>query len=521
MKIQAIVVLTEKLECGDCADVLVKVDDPALLSANDGVVDPAKLKTFITAKIDSWTIVASKDGCRYYQYTISFDDAQLQTPAAGLDECNIVQICCANCLKDYVDEQFIDEATVASLVDNGDNSFTFDDGLGILTTVNFAHTLAESNPGELTLTRPDATTDVVNLQTLVNLPLLGTGIPGDPLDVLLSADAGNVIVLGADNGLYVPTPPAGAETLTTLVDNGDNSFTYTSENATITTVPFGHTLSEPVTDTIRLTRPDGSFDDVSVTGVVTTLVDNGDVSFTYTSEDTTVTTFDAAHVLSSPGTGQLLLTRPDLTTDALDITVNANLPLQGDGSPGSPLDVLISADAGNIITLGADSGLYAVASPGDIEIVRGIRESTVAGTTISGLYVLSMPDNVDTSLFFHMTVPQDWDTSQNPTAWIRGWGNAAADGDYRFRIGYESIAIGENVTLGNDENFTFEEPGQGNVIMMETTPQSFNAANINPGDTLRVEVERVGTHPQDDQSGDFDLLDLHVNFPRVDFGVTT
>ncbi len=114
----------------------------------------------------------------------------------------------------------------------------------------------------------------------------------------------------------------------------------------------------------------------------------------------------------------------------------------------------------------------------------------------------------------------DWDVTQNPEVFIRGWGDAVVDGEYRFTLSYESIAVGENVTLGADETFTFQQAGGGNVILMESTSQFFDAANINPGDILRVEFERVGTHPQDDQSGNFDLLDLHVNFPRTGFRVT-
>mgnify|MGYP000700596562 CR=1 FL=1 len=52
--------------------------------------------------------------------------------------------------------------------------------------------------------------------------------------------------------------------MTTLVDNGNGSFTYTSEDGTVTT--FNETTS--------------------------TLVDNGNGTFTYTDEDETVSTVD-------------------------------------------------------------------------------------------------------------------------------------------------------------------------------------------------------------------------------------
>ena len=53
-----------------------------------------------------------------------------------------------------------------------------------------------------------------------------------------------------------------------LVDNGDNSFTHTSGDGTVTTVSFGHSLSSTVngtTTTITLTKPDGTTDDVQIT----------------------------------------------------------------------------------------------------------------------------------------------------------------------------------------------------------------------------------------------------------------
>jgi len=56
------------------------------------------------------------------------------------------------------------------------------------------------------------------------------------------------------------------ETVTSLIDNGDGTFTYTDENGD----PFTFGAAE----------------------TITTLVDNGDGTFTYTSEDGTETTYD-------------------------------------------------------------------------------------------------------------------------------------------------------------------------------------------------------------------------------------
>ena len=71
------------------------------------------------------------------------------------------------------------------------------------------------------------------------------------------------------------------ETVTTITDNGDGTFTYTDESGNQTTIDFLETT--------------------------TTLVDNGDGSFTYTSEDNTVTTFDASSTLIDNGDGTFTL----------------------------------------------------------------------------------------------------------------------------------------------------------------------------------------------------------------------
>lgn len=349
MFLELIALLKEKLECGPCAEVIVQVDDPALLAANEGQEDPVKLKTFLKGKIKEFTIVADKFNCRYYQYTIEYDDEQLAEDVTGIDECQVVKICCADCLIDYVDEQFIDEATIASIIDNGDNTFTFDNGLGDTTTIDFAHTLSEPVDGTVRLTRPDGSFDEVDVSSTVNLPLLGSGTAADPLDVLISADADNILVLGTDSGLYVPEPPAvPGETITTLVDNGDNTFTYTSEDATVTTFDVAHTLQAGATGVVRLVRPDGTFDNVNITVNTTLPIQN------------TGAPGDPLDLLISADGGNVITLGTDNGIYAgTTVTVITSLPITGDGSGGSPIDLLLSTDAGNNIILGTDSGIYA------------------------------------------------------------------------------------------------------------------------------------------------------------------
>ncbi|MGB5237189.1 MAG: hypothetical protein WBN59_06105, partial [Flavobacteriaceae bacterium] len=82
------------------------------------------------------------------------------------------------------------------------------------------------------------------------------------------------------------------DTVTTLVDNGDGTFTYTSENGTATT--FDAKIASVVDNldgTYTITDDSGTSVTIDTNNTVTTLVDNGDGSFTYTSEDGTITTF--------------------------------------------------------------------------------------------------------------------------------------------------------------------------------------------------------------------------------------
>lgn len=331
------IVLCTKLNCGNCDDVIMQLNDPTLLLENQGApVD--EIKTFVRASIVSFEkVLLNCQQC--YRYIFSYDDAILLDPLTPLRDCDVDRICCVDCMVAYIDE------------------------------LDYDHTISSSDCGLLRLTRPDSTFDDVIILTCTTLPILGTGLSGDPVDLLISGDAGNILSLGSDNGLYAS--PHTVEVITTLVDNGDNTFTYTSEDSTITTVDFGHslsrvgnnvrltkpdgttndaaighTLSEPVPNTVRLTRPDGSFDDVlvSFSETITTLVNNGNDTFTYTSENSTVTNFNAAHTLTKPSGKVIRLTRPSGTFD--EVTLTDTTVIGANGMPGgSPVPFVLASSA--------------------------------------------------------------------------------------------------------------------------------------------------------------------------------
>ncbi|MCO6175397.1 hypothetical protein NHF50_10110 [Flavobacterium sp. NRK F10] len=219
-------------------------------------------------------------------------------------------------------------------------------GQGIQTSVT---------PGFYYFYNPGATDNITNGQW-VRLS------SGDSVNVV-STDGGNIITVGTDGGAFIDAAAvATIETLTTLVDNTDGTYTYTSENATATTIDvpgsvinnastiFGDTnvlneistavaTAETLTSlvdngngTITYTDEDGVGTVINLSTAVaavetlTSLVDNGNGTITYTDEDGVATVLDMATLINLNTTVSNALTGTSLTT-----TVN--------GVTGSPLDL--------------------------------------------------------------------------------------------------------------------------------------------------------------------------------------
>jgi len=203
--------------------------------------------------------------------------------------------------------------TVTTLVNNGGGSYTYTSENGTQTTFTYAQTtttLVNNNNGTFTYTNELGNTSTINILTLIDtyadvaktIVLNGTVLELydgasdliSSVDIVslidISADANNLISLHGD-GLYA------SETVTTLVDNLDGTFTYTSEDGT-----------EVIIDGVAET--------------ITTFVDNLDNTFTYTSEDGTETTIDISgsaltiNGASTIGAGRLVTTL-SITTGAL------------------------------------------------------------------------------------------------------------------------------------------------------------------------------------------------------------
>ncbi|WP_437400116.1 hypothetical protein, partial [Flagellimonas lutimaris] len=84
---------------------------------------------------------------------------------------------------------------------------------------------------------------------------------------VISSNANNDITAGTDGGLYLNVASVTiSETVTTLADNGDGSFTYTSENGTLTTFTASSVLDNG-NGTSTITLADGGTITVDNDGV--------------------------------------------------------------------------------------------------------------------------------------------------------------------------------------------------------------------------------------------------------------
>ncbi|MDR0872285.1 MAG: hypothetical protein LBN27_02305, partial [Prevotellaceae bacterium] len=160
------------------------------------------------------------------------------------------------------------DETVTTLTDNADGTYTYTSEDGTVTSIDVVSDIY--NYGDTLLSN---TTFIENL--IINNQFL------DSITNIIKQD----------------------ETVTTLTDNADGTYTYTSEDGTVTGIDvvsdiynYGDTLLSNTTFIENLITNNQFLD--SITNVikqdetVTTLTDNADGTYTYTSEDGTVTGID-------------------------------------------------------------------------------------------------------------------------------------------------------------------------------------------------------------------------------------
>ena len=225
-----------------------------------------------------------------------------------------------------------------TLSDNGDGTFTFDDGFGDQTTFPGGWTTVTVNAdNSITFNYPDGTSSNYD-ETLTTLVDNGDGTATytNESGIPVTIQTGWTVAQYNSDGTWTYTYPDGITTTLdiclimsdgeclVLADNGDGTSTLQyNTGKVIGTVATGATIAtlDAANNILTITMPDGSsvvFDEVN-----TTLVDNGNGTLTYTNEAGATTTFQSGWttVAVNPTSNQLTFTYPDGTTVSYNETV--------------------------------------------------------------------------------------------------------------------------------------------------------------------------------------------------------
>ncbi|THD69983.1 hypothetical protein E7Z59_06550, partial [Robertkochia marina] len=264
--------------------------------------------------------------------------------------------------------------TLSTLVSNPDGTFTYTDEASNQTIIDVSSletlTALALNPTNTGLvytdedgvdTPIDLTNLVQNLETNTTLSIVAGELvySNENNDngnvVLISTDANNNLVPGTDGGLFVAAAP---ETITSLVDNGNGTFTYTNEAGTPQTVSKSD-VTDNGNGTYTFTNGDGTdvtintssssnpydnvasgltatnvqaaIDELAVSSGNVSLVDNGDGTYDFTNPDgSTITISDTSlSNLVDNGNGTFTYTNEagvavNFDANTLNVTDNAD-----------------------------------------------------------------------------------------------------------------------------------------------------------------------------------------------------
>ncbi|TJZ49882.1 hypothetical protein FAZ15_22135, partial [Sphingobacterium olei] len=155
-------------------------------------------------------------------------------------------------------------------------------------------TLIDNNDGTYTYTSEDGTVTVVDVPASV-INQFEEVVNGGPVTV-----GGNTYTSIEE---YIENIVAANETNTTLIDNNDGTYTYTSEDGTVTVVDVPASVINQFEEVVNggpVTVNGNTYTSIEeyIENIVaanetnTTLIDNNDGTYTYTSEDGTVTVVD-------------------------------------------------------------------------------------------------------------------------------------------------------------------------------------------------------------------------------------
>ncbi|MEP0442893.1 hypothetical protein [Nonlabens ulvanivorans] len=348
-----------ELESSETVLVVTRITDAemaAILPLNGAIIYNTSQNCLFQYRNNNWEslcnggiLVDNNDGT----YTFTNDNGgivSIDTNAIANPYNNATSGLAAMNIQDAIDE-LSGLASNVSLIDNADGTYTFTDAAGNTVTIadTSISTLIDNTDGTYTYTDELGNQTIIDTSFIESLTSLGLNASQTGLEY---TDEDGVITT-----LDLTTVVQNLETITTLVDNTDGTFTYTNEAGTPVTIDTN--AAETLT-TLVLNADDTNLDYTDEDGVttqldftalvqnletITTLVDNTDGTFTYTNEAGTPVTIDTNAAET-------------LTTFVQDDT-SATGEITYTDEAGNPSTAqVVSSDANNNIQVGLDGGAF-------------------------------------------------------------------------------------------------------------------------------------------------------------------
>jgi len=344
--------------------------------------------------------------------------------------------------------------TLTTFVDNGDNTFTYTNEDGGTTTLDIAALETLTTIGlnadniNIDYVDEDGATTQLNLTAIVkNLETLTSLVDNNNGTFTFTNEDGGTTILDVSN----------LETLTTIALNADETnIDYTDEDGVVTKLDLTAIVKNLETlSTLALNADntnldfkdeDGVITQVNLTTLVqnletlTSLVDNNDGTFTFTNEDGGTTILDASNLET------LTTFEQDTATGVITYT---------DEDAAASTAVVISADTGNQITPGSDGGAF-LSLPSTFAVGKINGDGTAAaiyGATVARL------DEGDYQVTFANAAPNVNYVIQLTTFDCKGDcpGNSTDNYDNPGITYYEQLTTGFKVNIGDSDNGATEK----------------------------------------------------------------
>ncbi|MDC8003361.1 hypothetical protein POV27_04825, partial [Aureisphaera galaxeae] len=399
-----------------------------------------------------------------------------------------------------------------------------------------------------------------------------TFVGTDDQDLTGATLTGTMLTLDIENGASVTVDLAGLETTSTMVDNGDGTYTYTDEDGNSVTFTgtddqtlslTGTTLSIEDGNSVDLSVvQDGTGTDdqnLSLTGTILSIEDGNSVDLagaiitgetttsmvqndtsgvvTYTDEDgatstADVTSTDAGNILTTGTDGGSFIDQAVVQAIETDLVVTTDGTATGvtlSGTNDHTADItLLSTDANNALSTGADGGVYLDATATVVD--KMVFSAEYAGAALDA-------DGTDNLGFLTS------DNAGSANNWMNyyHWSNTQTDGgtnDYdvilRFTLpndfaAWETNAIQIDYAGTTDANFTanvyIETSAAAQATLGATTStsttdwQQVNISSagltIGAGDTGIIVLKMTATDVGTAGNSAIRLGDVTLNFTRT------